>query len=94
MKFCECGKMFNMLDDLEQRVLYHHCPSCNIKIPFESNLIYSKQNIQETAQWSCYDKSLPVSEKKCYKCQGLVIYEKKSDLTLIYTCTKCHERWY
>ena len=93
MKFCDCGKLFNMLDDIESRTLYHHCNDCDLKIPYESKLIYSKKTSKPTKSWKKYDKTLSLSEKKCFKCHANVIYEKRSDLTLLYICTKCNEEW-
>ena len=94
MKFCECGKMFDMFDNIEERKLYYNCSGCNLNIPYETSLIYTKKTFKITKKWTKYDKSLPVSDKKCFKCAGKVIYEKNKDLTLIYTCTNCNEQWY
>lgn len=93
MKFCNCGKMFDMLDSIEERVLYHHCSSCDIKIPFDTNLILKKTTIKRNKNWIKYDKTLPLSDKKCYKCSNNVVYEKNKDLTLVYFCTNCNETW-
>lgn len=94
MKFCDCGKMFTMFDDLEERQLYHNCTSCDLKIPYETQLIYSKRVNKQQHNWNKFDKTLPISDKKCYKCNGTVIYKKRSDLTLEYTCQQCNEEWY
>ncbi len=93
MKFCTCGKLFEMFDNFDERTLYHYCSTCNVKIPYETSLIYTKQNTTHTKHWIKYDKSLPLSEKQCYKCYNPVIYEKRSDLTLRYICTTCNEQW-
>lgn len=94
MKFCQCGKMFDMFDNIEERILYYSCSNCDIKIPFETNVIYTQNNFKKNKKWNKYDKSLPLSDKKCYKCSGNVVYEKNLDLTLRYFCIECNEDWY
>lgn len=94
MKFCDCGKLLDLFDDLEQRKLFYKCGSCNSQIPYEKNLVYTKKGIEVERKWDKYDKSLPLSGSSCFKCQKQVVYQKQSDLTLLYICTNCNERWH
>lgn len=94
MKFCDCGQMLDIFDDIEQRKLFYYCSKCEYKIPFDTTLIFTKNTVNIQKKWNKYDNSLPITDKKCYKCNSLVIYEKRPDLTLQYFCTNCNETWY
>lgn len=94
MKFCDCGNLFDLFDDLEQRKLFYKCMKCDIKIPFGKKLIYSKNKLNIQKKWITFDKTLPLSNKSCFKCNSTVVYEKRNDLTLCYFCTNCNESWF
>lgn len=94
MKFCNCGNMLNIFDDISNRILYHHCKSCDLKIPFTTKLIESKPIFTFNKNLTKYDKTLPISDKICFKCNSSVIYEKKQDLTLVFFCNNCNEQWF
>ncbi len=93
MKFCTCGNMLSMFDNIEERVLYYYCQVCDSKHPFETNLILQQTISKISKNWVKYDKTLPLSDKKCFKCFHNVVYEKNPDLTLKYFCTNCNETW-
>lgn len=94
MKFCNCGSMFNLYDDIENRILYYKCNSCELTQEFGEKLVFSKSITLEKNNWKKYDKTLPVSDKICFRCKkNTVVYEKRPDLTLVYTCNSCNEEW-
>ncbi len=94
MKFCECGSLFDLYDNIDERKLYYHCVKCNLQVPFDGKIVLSKNVIKVKNLWKKYDKTLPSSDKHCYHCkQTSVFYEKRSDLTLTYICSICNEEW-
>lgn len=93
MKFCQCGQMYDLTDNIDARVLNYTCSGCQSSIPFEGNLVYSKKINDVKNKWNCYDITLPLSDKKCFKCDSNVIFKKQRDLTLLFYCIQCHESW-